>query len=163
MISSPCPECSGQGQVDRRRKVVVNIPAGVDNGIQLRLSGQGMPGRPGTPPGDLYVHVRVKDNPRYEREGSDLVVHETVSFSTAALGGKFDVMLPDNSPVTISLDSGTQPGSVVTMRGRGVPRLDRSGSRGDLHVVVNVKVPKKLSRKAKKLLEEFEQECSGGA
>ncbi len=162
-IGTPCSDCRGQGHVERRRKVIVNIPAGVDNGIQLRLTGQGMPGRPGAPPGDLYVQVHVKDDARFEREGSDLIVHETVSFSTAALGGKFDVQLPDNSPASVHLDAGTQPGSLVTLRGRGLPRLDRSGARGDLHVVVNVKVPKKLSRKAKKLLEEFEQECSGSA
>ena len=162
-IGTPCQACKGHGQVERRRKVIVNVPAGVDNGIQLRLSGQGMPGHPGAPAGDLYVQIHVKEDPRYEREGSDLIVHEAVSFLTAALGGKFDVRLPDNSVATVHLDSGTQPGSLVTLRGRGLPRLDRSGMRGDLHVVVNVVVPKKLSRKAKKLLEEFEQECSGNA
>jgi molecular chaperone DnaJ len=162
-ISSPCQSCKGQGQVERRRKVIVNIPAGVDNGIQLRLSGQGMPGRPGAPAGDLYVQIHVNDDARFERDGSDLVVHEAVSFLTAALGGKIEVKLPDNSAATVHLEPGTQPGSLVTVRGRGLPRLERSGTRGDLHVVVNVVVPRKLSRKAKKLLEEFEQECSGNA
>ena len=159
-IASPCSACKGQGRVERHRKVIVNIPPGVDNGIQLRLSGQGMPGRPGSPAGDLYVQVHVNDDPRFERDGSDLLVHEAVSFSTAALGGKLEVKLPDNSSVQFEVDAGTQPGSLLTMRGRGLPRLDRSGARGDLHVVVNVVIPKKLSRKAKKLIEELEQECS---
>jgi molecular chaperone DnaJ len=159
-VASPCSACNGQGRVERHRKVIVNIPAGVDNGIQLRLSGQGMPGRPGSPAGDLYVQIHVNDDPRFEREGSDLLAHEAVSFSTAALGGKFEVKLPDDSSVQVEVDAGTQPGSMLTMRGRGLPRLDRSGARGDLHVVINVLVPKKLSRKAKKLIEELEQECS---
>ena len=160
-IASPCSSCKGQGRVERRRKVVVNIPAGVDNGIQLRISGQGMPGRPGAPAGDLYVQVHVSDDPRFEREGSDLLVHEAVSFSTAALGGKFEVKLPDSTSTQVEVAAGTQPGSLITVRGRGLPHLDRSGGRGDLHVVVNVLVPKKLSRKAKKLLEELETECAG--
>jgi len=159
-VSSPCSHCKGHGQVEKHRKVVVNIPAGVDNGVQLRLTGQGMPGRAGSQPGDLYVQVHVSDDPRFEREGSDLLVHEAVSFSTAALGGKIEVKLPDNSAIQVDVDAGTQPGSLLTMRGRGLPRLDRSGGRGNLHVVVNVLVPKKLSRKAKKLIEELEQECS---
>jgi len=162
-VASPCSACKGQGRVERHRKVIVNIPPGVDNGIQLRLTGQGMPGRPGAPAGDLYVQVHVSDDQRFEREGSDLLVHEAVSFSTAALGGKFEVKLPDNSLAQVHIDAGTQPGSLITVRGRGLPRLDRSGARGDLHVVLNVVVPKKLSRKAKKLLEELEQECSGSA
>jgi molecular chaperone DnaJ len=160
-VATPCSSCKGQGRVERHRKVVVNVPAGVDNGIQLRLTGQGMPGRTGAPAGDLYVQVHVSDDPHFEREGSDLLVHEAVSFSTAALGGKFEVKLPDATTVQVNVAAGTQPGSLVTVRGRGLPRLDRSGARGDLHVVVNVTVPKKLSRKAKKLLEELEQECSG--
>ncbi len=160
VISSPCSHCKGQGNVEKHRKVIVNIPAGVDNGVQLRLSGQGMPGRAGSPAGDLYVQVHVSDDPRFEREGSDLLVHQAVSFSTAALGGKIEVKLPDNSGIDVEIDAGTQPGSLLTMRGKGLPRLDRSGTRGDLHVVVNVVVPKKLSRKAKKLIEELEQECS---
>ena len=160
VVTSPCGHCKGQGHVEKHRKVIVNIPAGVDTGVQLRLSGQGMPGRPGTPAGDLYVQVHVNEDSRFEREGSDLLVHEAVSFSTAALGGKLAVKLPDNSAIEVDIDAGTQPGSLLTMRGRGLPRLDRSGTRGDLHIVVNVLVPKKLSRKAKKLIEELDQECS---
>ena len=160
-VATPCSSCKGQGRVERHRKVIVNIPAGVDNGIQLRLTGQGMPGRTGAPAGDLYVQVHVSEDPRFEREGSDLIVHEAVSFSTAALGGKFEVKLPDETSTPVEVGAGTQPGSLITVRGRGLPRLDRSGARGDLHVVVNVLVPKKLSRKAKKLLEELEHECSG--
>lgn len=162
-VASPCEACKGHGHVEKRRKVLVNIPGGVDSGVQLRLSGQGMPGRPGAPAGDLYVQIHVQDDPRFERDGSDLILHESVSFSTAALGGKIEVRLPDKSTASVHLESGTQPGSLITLRGRGLPRLDRSGGRGDLHVVVNVVVPKKLSRKAKKLLEEFEAECTGNA
>jgi molecular chaperone DnaJ len=162
-IATPCSTCRGQGKVERQRKVIVNIPAGVDNGIQLRLAGQGMPGRPGAPSGDLYVQVHVREDSRFEREGNDLIVHQSVSFTSAALGGKAEITLPDKTLVQVDIDPGTQPGSMITIRGRGLPRLDRTGSRGDLHVVVNVVVPKKLSRKARKLLEELEQECAGTA
>lgn len=143
----------------KERKVLVTFPAGVDSGVRLRVSGQGMPGPDGAPAGDLYVDLEVAADERWERDGSDLMVREVIAFSEAALGTELDVELPDHSVVQIEVPKGTQPGTVLTVRGKGVPRLDRR-ARGDLHVFVNVAVPKKLSRKAKKLLAELDAELA---
>jgi molecular chaperone DnaJ len=158
VVSSPCSSCSGQGRVERQKKVLVSIPAGIDSGQRLRVPGQGMSGRPGAPAGDLYVDVHVEDHPRFQREGNDLATQVTVQFGVATLGGRVEVVLPDESRLNVNIASGTQPGTVVMMRGHGMPRLDQRGGRGNLHVVVNVAVPKKVTKKAKKLLEELMHE-----
>lgn len=157
VVTSPCNACSGRGAVERERKVVVTFPAGIDSGQRLRVPGQGMPGLNPNEPGDLYVDVAVEPHEDFERDGADLVTRENLSFVEAALGTEFDVVLPDGSEVPVSVPAGTQPGTVITAPGRGVQRVGQRG-RGDLHVVVNVHVPKKLSRKAKKLLEELSEE-----
>ncbi len=156
-ISSPCPTCRGRGETERQRKVLVTIPAGIDDGQRLRVPSQGMPGRAGTPVGDLYVEIQVEPEPGFRREGADLVVQHAVTFATAALGGRVEVRLPDDSKTEVRIEAGTQPGTVVRVRGQGMPRLNRRSERGDLHVVVTVAVPKSLSRKAKKLLEELDR------
>ncbi|HEY2409647.1 MAG TPA: molecular chaperone DnaJ [Polyangiaceae bacterium] len=158
-LPDPCEHCRGSGMVERERKVVVSIPGGIESGQRLRVPSQGMPGPSNTPPGDLYVDIEVEEDPRFERHGADLGTHASVSFSEAALGGKLEVTLPDDSIVKAELAAGTQPGSVIRVRGQGMPRLDRSG-RGDLHIAVDVRVPKKLSKQAKQLLKELEQELS---
>jgi molecular chaperone DnaJ len=157
MIASPCETCDGSGRTRKQRKVVVTFPAGIDTGQRLRVPGQGMPGPAGSPPGDLYVDVHVSDDERFERDGSDLILQQRVSFLDAALGTEIDVVLPDGAKVTVKVPSGTQPGTVLSMEGKGFPRLDRRG-RGHLHVVVGVHVPKGLSRKARKALEEIVDE-----
>ncbi len=156
-VSDPCESCHGSGYVEKRRKVLVTFPAGIDSGQRLRVPGQGMPGPTGTPPGDLYVDVSVEPDEQFEREAYDLITHEPVSFPEAALGGELHLTLPDDTEVSATVKAGTQPGTVITLSGRGIPRLDRR-SRGDLHIVVDVQVPKKLSRRAKKLLQELEAE-----
>nr|PZN16153.1 MAG: hypothetical protein DIU78_25150 [Pseudomonadota bacterium] len=118
-----------------------------------------MPGPGNGPPGDLYVDVHVRPDPRFERHGDDLVTRLRVSFATAALGGEATVDLPDDTQVHVEIPAGTQPGSVLHVRGKGIPRLDRSG-RGDVHVLMDVAVPTKLSRRAKKLLKELEAELA---
>jgi molecular chaperone DnaJ len=143
--------------VERRRKVLVSFPAGIDTGQTLRVPGQGMPGPGGSPPGDLYVDVVLSENQTFQRDGHDLVTRQRVSFPDAALGGKVELTLPDDAAVSAEVPAGTQPGTVVSLRGKGMPRLDGRG-RGDLHIVIDVAVPKKLSRRAKKLLEELEEE-----
>jgi len=153
----PCEACSGAGYVDRQRKVLVTFPAGIDSAQRLRVPGQGMPGPRGLPSGDLYVDVEVSADERFERSGNDLAVRERLSFVDAVLGATIDVALPDGSAVAATVAAGTQPGTVITVRGQGMPRLDRRG-RGDLHVVVDVHVPKKISRRAKKLLQELDSE-----
>jgi molecular chaperone DnaJ len=159
LIVSPCQSCAGRGAVERQRKVVVTFPAGIDSGQRLRVPGQGMPGPNGTPSGDLYVDVEVEAHADFERDGADLVTRESISFVEAAMGTEFDVVLPDGSEVPVAVPGGTQPGTVITAHGHGVQRIGRRG-RGDLHVVVNVHVPTKLSRKARKIFEEIEEELA---
>ncbi len=160
MIASPCETCRGQGAVEKHRKVLVNVPAGIDSEQRLRVPGQGMPGPANAPPGDLYVDVEVAADEHFERHGNDLGTRLTLSFAEATLGTVTRLVLPDEREVTVKVEPGTQPGSVVVVRGEGVPRLDRAG-RGDLHVMIGIKVPKKLSKNAKRLLQELDQELSG--
>jgi len=160
IISDPCDTCRGEGAVQKQRTVVVSFPAGIDTGQRLRVPGQGMPGPPGSQPGDLYVHVEVEPMAGFDREAEELIARHPVSFIDAALGKKTSVDLPDGSAVDVEIPAGTQPNTVIRVRDKGLPRLDRSG-RGDLHVVVEVLVPKKLSKKAKKLLKELASELDG--
>ena len=120
-----------------------------------------MPGRSGSPAGDLYVDVHIEENERFERSGHELATRVKVSFVEAALGGEVRLELPDDTRVTAEIAPGTQPGTVVVVKGQGMPRLDRRG-RGDLHVLVEVHVPNKLSKRARKLLQELEAELSAG-
>lgn len=159
VIKTPCSACSGRGVTERQRKVLVTFPAGIDAGQRLRVPGQGMPGPEGAPSGDLYVDVELEPHPDFERDGADLVTRENISFVEAALGTEFEVVLPDGTEVPVQIPAGTQPGTVITSQGQGLQRVGRRG-RGDLHVVVNVHVPKKLSRKARKLFEELEEELA---
>jgi molecular chaperone DnaJ len=162
MIATPCDVCKGGGGVEKRGKVVVTIPAGIDAGQQLRVPGQGMPGPAGAKAGDLYVDVDVEPHPEFERQGYELITRARVSFPQAALGTDISIDVPGSGSMAAKVAPGTQPGTVLTMRGKGVPRLDR-GARGDLHIVVEVEVPKRVSKHAKKLLEELEMELAGGA
>ena len=158
-IKEPCEACEGAGAVAKQRKVLVTFPAGIDSEQRLRVPGQGMPGPAGAPAGDLYVDVMLEPDETFAREGYDLVTRQPVSFPEAALGTEIQIELPDETSLEVEVPSGTQPGAVITLRGRGVTRLDRRG-RGDLHIVVEVQVPKKLSRRAKKLLAELDSELS---
>jgi molecular chaperone DnaJ len=118
-----------------------------------------MPGPDGSPPGDLYVDIEITPDPRFERHGDELGTRVKVSFATASLGGEVDVVMPDESTIVTKIPPGTQPGTVIALQGQGMPRLDRS-ARGNLHVMVDVAVPKKLSKRAKKLIEELHEELS---
>src|SRR5689334_7676705 len=153
IIRRPCKECRGQGYQRRERKLKVNIPAGVDNGTRLRLSGEGQPGVNGGPPGDLYVVVAVKEHPIFERQAYDLHCTVPINVSQAALGTDVDLLTFDGLQ-TVKIPEGTQAGSRVKLRGLGVPHLQSNG-RGDLFVQVNVKVPPKLTREQKKLFEQL--------
>ncbi|MCC6525278.1 MAG: molecular chaperone DnaJ [Polyangiaceae bacterium] len=157
VISDPCPTCHGAGWEERPRKVVVNFPAGIDNGHRLRVTGQGLPGDQGAPPGDLYVDVEVAAHERFERHESDLATRVVISFPEAVLGTRAPIEMLDGTTLEVELPQGTQPGDVVTVRGKGVPRLDGRGA-GALRVVVQVAVPTKLSKRAKKLLKELDDE-----
>ena len=161
-IKTPCKACSGQGLVEKTRSVTVTFPAGIDGGQRLRVPGQGLPGPNGN--GDLYVDVEMEEDPRFERDGVDLVTRVHVPFTLAALGGEVSVptLEPEgkDKPETVKLGSGTQNGHIVTLKGRGVPRLDGRG-RGSLVVEVRVDVPTKLSTRARELLAELDDELNG--
>jgi molecular chaperone DnaJ len=164
VIKQACPSCAGQGQVDKARKVNVTFPAGIDAGQRLRVSGQGMPGPHGAPPGDLYVEVDVEGDERFERDGADLVTRVHVSFPDAALGAEIrvPVLSPDDEDATVPLvlPAGTQSGAVFTLKNHGIPRLDGRG-RGSLIVVVQVDVPTALSPRARDLIAKLDVELRG--
>jgi molecular chaperone DnaJ len=152
--SEPCDNCEGRGREVRRRTLRVDVPAGIGDGQRIRLSGRGHAGERGGPPGDLYVLVRIEPDDRFLRDGDDLVTVLDVSAPRAALGAK--VTAPGlEGEVEVEIPAGTQPGEVFVVRGEGMPRLRRSGRRGDLRVVVNVVVPRRLSREQRKLAEKL--------
>jgi molecular chaperone DnaJ len=156
-VETPCDKCKGSGEQERTRKVTVTFPAGSDGGQRLRVAGQGMPGPAGAPPGDLYVDVDLEPDPVFERDQNDLLTRLPVSYAQAALGARVPIQLLDGSTLEVDVPAGTQPNEVITFKGKGVPRVDGRG-RGALHAVVQVQVPKKLSAKARQLLQQFEEE-----
>jgi molecular chaperone DnaJ len=149
----PCSECAGRGRVARRRTLEVDIPAGIADDQRIRLTGRGHAGERGGPPGDLYVVVHVTPDERFVRDGNDLVTVIDLPAPQAALGAKVTVPTLDGEE-ELAIDPGTQPGSVLTLRGKGMPSLGR-GRRGDQRVVVNVVVPRKLNAEQRDLLERF--------
>jgi molecular chaperone DnaJ len=151
--SKPCPDCKGDGRVRVQRKVEVNIPAGFDDGVSLRYAGEGEPGMRGGPGGDLYIVVRVRPHATLKRDGEDLIAETTVGMVEAALGTEVTVEGVDG-PEKVDIPKGTQPMDVITLKKKGVPRQRHNG-RGNLHIVVRVEVPKSLTSKQRKLLEEF--------
>jgi molecular chaperone DnaJ len=166
VVKHPCASCAGQGAVERARRVNVTFPPGIDGGQRLRVPGQGMPGPGGAAPGDLYVEVDVESDPRFERDGVDLVTRVRVPFTDAALGSEVRVpaLEPESEEATLPLTvpAGTQPGALFSLKGRGVPRLDGRG-RGSLVVVVEIEVPTALSARARELLSELSMELEGDA
>ncbi|AKT42309.1 molecular chaperone DnaJ [Chondromyces crocatus] len=161
IVKTPCAACKGAGAVERSRKVVVSFPAGIDGGQRLRVPGQGMPGSPGAPPGDLYVDVDLLPDERFERHGTDLVYRLPLTFVDAALGTTIEVELPDETKADVTVPAGTQPNDIIPVKGKGVPRLDGRG-RGALQVLVQVEVPRELSAAAKDLLQKFQSELAKG-
>lgn len=160
IAESACKACDGSAQVEVERSVKVTFPAGIDDGQTLRVPGQGLPGMQGGPAGHLYVDVQIEPDPRFERDGSDLVHTLKVTFPEAALGTEVQVPNIDgDAPLNVKVPAGIQPGETVVLRGKGIPHLNRGG-RGDLIVVVQLGVPNKLSRKARKLLEELQAELA---
>lgn len=158
VIANPCKTCDGRGHVQKRKRVLVTFPAGIDRGQRLRVPGQGMAGPGAAPAGDLYVDVELEQHDTFQREGSDLVTQRELSFAEAALGVELQVDLPNGEPVKVSVPAGTQPSTVISIGGKGMPEVSRPSSRGRLHVVVSVRVPKKLNKRAKQLLAELEAE-----
>jgi molecular chaperone DnaJ len=152
-IATPCHTCTGRGLVRKNRKKVVSIPAGVDNGNQIRLAGEGQPGENGGPVGNLYLVVRVLSHKYFRRRENDILMDLDINIAQAALGAEVDVPTVDG-PTRLKIPAGIQPGKVLRMRGKGVPHL-RGNGRGDQMVVVNVEIPKTLSGEQRKLMEEL--------
>ena len=149
----PCETCGGDGMVVEQRRVQVDVPAGIADGQRIRLAGRGHAGERGGPAGDLYVVVRVREDERFLRDGSDLVTVIDVPAPLAALGTTMDVPTLDG-PVPVEIKPGTQPGEELRLGGRGMPPLQR-GRTGDLRVIVNVTVPRRLTREQRDMLERF--------
>ena len=153
IISEPCKECRGKGTVKRNKKLKVKIPAGVDNGSRLRVSGEGEAGAKGGPNGDLYVYLYVKPHKFFERDGTTVLCEVPINIVQATLGADIKVPTLDGQ-VTMKVPEGTQPGKVLRLKGNGIPSL-RGGSRGDQLVRIKVVVPTKLSDKQKDALRKF--------
>jgi len=154
VIPNPCPSCSGAGRVKHQKTLSVKIPAGVDEGDRVRLSGEGEPGVNGGPPGDLYVQCHVKQHPVFQRDHDDLHCEMPVSFTTAALGGEIEIPTLDDS-ARIKVPAETQSGKVFRLRGKGIKGV-RSHTPGDLFCHVVVETPVNLTERQKNLLHEFE-------
>jgi len=158
-ISDPCGTCHGQGRVEERKTLSVKVPAGVDNGDRIRLSGEGEAGEQGGPAGDLYVQIHVKSHAIFERDGSDLLCQVPISIATAALGGDLEVPTL-NGRVKLKIPGETQTGRLFRLKGKGVKPI-RSGQVGDLLCKVVVETPIKLTSRQKELLREFEDSTQG--
>src|SRR5271154_3118605 len=149
----PCRECRGRGRKVARRELEVDVPAGIADGQRIRLAERGHAGEAGAPAGDLYVLVRVREDERFVREGDDLIAALDVPAPLAALGATLQTPTLEGM-ASIEVPAGTQPGEVLTLRGEGMPVLQR-GRRGDLRVVVNVMIPRRLSEEQRELLEQL--------
>ena len=154
IVESPCETCKGEGRIERQRTLQVTIPAGIDEGHQIRLSNEGEAGPRGGPAGSLYVAVHVANHPSLKREGTELIYEASVGLAQAALGTTILVPTVEGEE-SVEVKSGTQPGTEIRLRGKGVPYLRRPGQRGDLHVIVDVDVPNKLSRAQREALEAY--------
>ncbi|MBJ7353395.1 MAG: molecular chaperone DnaJ [Thermoleophilaceae bacterium] len=153
-VESPCKECAGKGRVRVDRDVKVTIPAGIEDGQQVRVAGRGHAGANGGPPGDLYVQVAIEADERFHREGRDLYTVVDLPAHAAMLGREVEVETLDG-PETIKLDSGVTHGDDIKVKGHGLPGL-RNNTRGDLHAVINLQVPHNLNSEQRRLLEEFD-------
>ena len=155
VIRNPCADCRGAGLRAVEGKLNVKIPPGIDNGQRLKLKGEGEAGSGGGPSGDLYVHIAVKDHPIFERQESEIICEVPISYSTAALGDEIDVPTLEGT-VKMKIPAGTQSGKIFRLRSKGAPIIG-TNRRGDEHVRVVVKVPKKLSEEHRKTLEKLRE------
>jgi molecular chaperone DnaJ len=153
-IAAPCKECGGEGRVPRREELTVEVPAGVSDGMELRISDGGQDGRNGGETGDLYVALKVKPHPIFTRRGQDLLCALPVPMTLAALGADVDIPSLDGDPESVRVEPGTESGTVIRLRGRGVPHLGRRG-RGDLYITVQVETPKARNREEEALLRQL--------
>lgn len=156
IIKEPCRDCRGTGKMRKSKVIEINVPAGIDNGQTMQLSGQGEAGDRGGPNGDLLVTIRVRPHELFKREGNDVYISMPISFAQAALGATLTVPTLDGA-VEYEIPEGTQTGTRFRLRGKGIPYI-RSKNRGDQYVTVNVEVPKNLTQKQKEILMEFDED-----
>ena len=156
VVSAPCLQCKGRGTEVRRRKLAVSIPAGIESGTQIRLTGEGEPGMNGGPPGDLYVSVRVKPHKLFRRDGYDIVHPQVINVAAAALGTTLKVPTLDGE-ADVEVPPGTQTGDVIRLRGDGVPYLGRENQRGDHLITMVVQTPRRLDENQRRLLQELSE------
>ncbi|HZD81019.1 MAG TPA: molecular chaperone DnaJ [Actinomycetota bacterium] len=152
-VASPCTECRSEGRVMRARTVTVEIPAGVSDGVELRVPGEGHAGRAGGSPGDLYVTIGVEPSPLFDRRDQDLFALLDISMEQAALGAELEIPTLDGAE-RVKLEPGTDSGSVIRLRGKGIPNLGRRG-RGDLYLTVHVETPRDLGKRERALIQEL--------
>ena len=153
IFENPCKTCSGGGQVRKTAEKPVDIPAGVDSGMRVRVAGEGDSGTLGGPNGDLYIFTHVKEHPMFRRKGNDLWCEVTIGFPLASLGGEIEVLTIDEKHKT-TIHAGIQSGEVIKVRGKGMPD-PRSGSKGDFNIIVKVKTPTKLNHEQKELVKKL--------
>ena len=159
IIENPCTVCAGSGRVTRERSLSVNVPAGVEDGTRIRLSGEGEAGMRGGPSGDLYIFLSVKPHQFFQRDGADLYCRVPISMVQAALGGEFTVPTVDGGEAKVKIPDGTQSGKQFRIKDKGMPVL-RSRDIGDLYIQTMVETPQNLTRRQKELLTEFEAEST---
>jgi molecular chaperone DnaJ len=160
-VKDACPECRGEGRVRKSRTLTIGIPAGVDDGARLRLTAEGNSPRPGGRPGDLYVLVSVAPHEIFRRDGSDVILAWAVPFHLAAMGGSMKVPTL-HGDATFDLPAGAAAGRVFTLKGKGIPRLDGRG-KGDQHVLITIRVPKKMTHAQKEAVEKLAAAFDGEA
>lgn len=154
VIEKPCTACRGNGKVRKTRKINVRIPAGIDSGSRLRIQGEGEEGIRGGTAGDLYITIVVRPHTSFRRDGYNLINKVEITFVEAALGAEIDINLLGGATHKVQIPEGTQPGDIITIKGKGVPHLHGSRT-GDLKLVTEVKIPTKLTKKQKELLKQF--------
>ncbi|MFM7425780.1 MAG: molecular chaperone DnaJ [Elainella sp.] len=154
VIEDKCETCGGSGQKQEAKKLKITIPAGVDNGTRLRVSSEGDAGQRGGPAGDLYVYLFVNEDPKFQREGINILSEVKISYLQAILGDRIEVETVDG-PVEVTINPGTQPNTVLTLEHRGVPRLGNSASRGDHLLTVQIEIPTKVNTEERELLDKL--------
>jgi molecular chaperone DnaJ len=160
VIRKPCKTCGGVGQVKEERQIAVKIPAGVESGMRIRLTGEGEAGSGGGPKGDLYIFVEVVEHDIFERDGPNLYCRAPVPMATAALGGDIEIPTIDGGRARVSVPEGAQTGRKLRLRGKGMPSVRQGSQHGDLYVEMFVETPQNLTARQKDLLRQF-TECSG--
>lgn len=158
VVENPCKTCKGTGKTRKSRNINVRIPAGIDTGSRLRIQGEGEEGIRGGPPGDLYILIYVRPHKELSRDGTTLIKKLDIDFVQAVLGEEIEIELLGGEKFNLKVPEGSQPGDILTVKGKGVPHLQRQQRFGDLKVVLNVKIPTRISKKQKELLLQFREE-----